>query len=88
MSAAPVHQVSIYVTGHCANCDHAWEVAQLIRDEYPKVLVAIIDLADPQAPVPDAVFASPTYLLDGQLWSLGNPSPQQVHAKLSRLEDC
>jgi hypothetical protein len=86
-TAARAHQVSIYVTDHCANCDYAWEVANLIRGEYPHVTVAIIDLANPQEPVPDAVFATPTYLLDGHLWSLGNPSPQQVHDKLGRLED-
>lgn len=86
-TAAPGHQVSIYVAADCGNCDYAWEVAKLIRGEYPHVTVTIIDLANPHEPVPDAVFATPTYLLDGHLWSLGNPSPQQVHDKLGRLEN-
>jgi|GEM_PF-3531132 len=28
--------------------------------------------------IPEVVFATPTYLLNGRSWSLGNPSPQQV----------
>jgi hypothetical protein len=67
-------------------CDYATEIAGLIRAEYPHILVKIIDLVDPQEPVPDTVFATPTYLLDGRLWSLGNPSPSQVRATLNQLE--
>lgn len=87
MSGPSSHRVAIYVTDHCANCDYAREVARLIRADYPRVTVAVIDLADPQEPVPDAVFATPTYLIDGRLWSLGNPSPQQIRDKLSVVED-
>ena len=87
ISAPPSHHVAIYITDHCANCDYAREVARLIRTEYPYVTVAVVDLADPQETVPDAVFATPTYLLDGRLWSLGNPSPQQIREKLSIAED-
>ncbi|MFO7635622.1 MAG: thioredoxin family protein [Caldilinea sp.] len=76
------HQVTIYVTAHCANCDYAGEVAASIRRKYPHVAVQLVDLADPQEPVPDVVFATPTYLLDGRVWSLGNPSPEQIEATL------
>jgi len=86
-SALSTPHVAIYVTDHCANCDYAREVARLIRAEYPGVSVTVVDLADPQEPVPDAVFATPTYLIDGRLWSLGNPSPQQIREKLSVAED-
>ncbi len=80
------HQVSIYVVAHCSNCDYAATVADQIRGEYPHIAVALIDLADAQEPIPEAVFATPTYLLDGRLWFLGNPSPDQVRARLSSLE--
>jgi|GEM_PF-1596075 len=71
-------QVTIYVTSHCLNCAYAYEVAAFIRREFPQVAVRIIDLADAQEPAPAVVFATPTYLLDGRVWSLGNPSLQQV----------
>ena len=38
------------------------------------------------AVAPDNVFATPTYLLDGQRWSLGNPSSQQVRDLLGKLK--
>ena len=80
------HHVDIYVSQYCANCAYAAEIATLIRRDFPAVAVRLIDLASLQAAAPDNVFATPTYLLDGRLWSLGNPSPQQVHELLSKLE--
>jgi hypothetical protein len=85
-TAAPTHRVTIYVLPDCGNCDYAREIAALIRHEYPQVEIAVVDLANPAEPVPDAVFATPTYLLDGRLWSLGNPSPEQVRERLDQLE--
>ena len=80
------HQVDIYVSQYCANCAYAAEIALLIQRDFPAVAVRLIDLANLQEAAPDNVFATPTYLLDGRLWSLGNPSPQQVHELLSKLE--
>lgn len=84
--AAPAHRVAIYVLPDCGNCEYAREIAALIQREFPQVEVAVVDLANPAEPVPDAVFATPTYLLDGRLWSLGNPSPEEVRERLNQLE--
>ncbi len=40
----------------------------------------MIDLNDLSESLPDSVFAAPTYLLDDRVWSLGNPSPEQIEA--------
>lgn len=80
------HQVEIYVHRHCANCAYAAEIAELIRRDYPAIAMRVVDLAETNEPAPEAVFATPTYLLDGRVWFLGNPSPQQVHACLRELE--
>ncbi|MEZ4612544.1 MAG: hypothetical protein R2838_20260 [Caldilineaceae bacterium] len=34
----------------------------------------------PDAVVPEVIFATPTYLLDGRVWSLGNPSAEKICA--------
>lgn len=81
------HRLTIYVTAHCANCAYATDVAVSIRRAYPQTIVRVIDLADPQEPAPDSVFATPTYLLNGRIWSLGNPSAQQIHAALGAFVD-
>jgi hypothetical protein len=76
--------VEIYVTGHCYVCEYTYEVAEMIREEYPEVALHLIDLMDPTQVVPPEVFATPTYLLNGKIWSLGNPSVEDVRAKLSQ----
>jgi len=38
----------------------------------------VIDLEAPEVSVPEAVFATPTYMLNDRIVSLGNPSPAEV----------
>jgi hypothetical protein len=80
------HTVVVYVLEGCANCAYAIGVVEEIRRAYPHVAVRMVDLAHPGEPIPEAVFAAPTYLLDGNVWSLGNPSPAQIRDTLSKME--
>jgi hypothetical protein len=69
-----VQRLDIFVTPGCLRCDMALALADSIRARaIPAVEVRLIDLSAPGAERPDAVFAVPTYLLDGQVISLGNP---------------
>lgn len=70
--------LAIYVTEHCPICAYAHEVAERIRQNYPQVDLRVIDVALPHAVVPEVVFATPTYLLNGRVWSLGNPSDEKI----------
>jgi len=74
-------QVAIYVAPHCNNCRYAYIIADQIRSEFPEVSLRIIDLSEPSEPIPESVFATPTYLLNDRVWSLGNPSHQQVRIR-------
>jgi hypothetical protein len=78
--------IEIYVTAHCPICTYAYEIAALIRQEFPAVHLRLIDLSDPQRDpdivIPESVFATPTYLLNGERWSLGNPAPEHVRQTL------
>lgn len=78
-------QMAIYVAPHCSNCQYAYIVADQIRTEYPQVELRIVDLSVGDEEIPENVFATPTYLLDGRVWSLGNPSNQQVRETLGNL---
>ncbi|MBI1294028.1 hypothetical protein GC175_03590 [bacterium] len=73
--------VDIYVSAHCFVSDYTWEVIEVIRAEFPTVELHVIDIAE-AVEIPDAVFATPTYLLNGRVWSLGNPSIAQVREAL------
>lgn len=74
----PTFDLVIYVAEHCMNCAYAYEVADRIRHDYPQVTLQIVDVSQPDAVVPEAVFATPTYLLNGRVWSLGNPSSDKI----------
>lgn len=79
-------QVEIYVTDHCFVCEYSYEIAAMIRQEFPDVALEVINMSDPSREIPAAVFATPTYLLNGKVWSLGNPSPQEVRSRLATLQ--
>lgn len=71
-------QLDVYVLPHCGNCDYARGVAENIATMYPQVRVNVIALDDPDVRIPETVFAVPTYLVDGRVWSLGNPSAEKI----------
>jgi hypothetical protein len=77
--------LDIYVAKHCSNCAYAYEVAGEILRQFTHVQVRIIDMGNTTEAIPEAVFATPTYLLNGRVWSLGNPSPAKVQETLAAL---
>ncbi len=74
--------LEIYVTAHCSSCDYAHEVAAQIQSDYPHVDVRIIDIEQVEK-LPESVFATPIYLLNGRVWSLGNPSAEKIQQSFS-----
>lgn len=70
--------LAIFVSAHCPGCNYALEVADLVRRRYPHVIVEVIDVEAMADAVPDEVYATPTYFLNGQRWSLGNPSDGMI----------
>lgn len=72
------NRLAIYVASHCGTCRYAHEVADDIRLRYPAVRVEVIDIEAAPEAVPEEVFATPTYMLNGRIWSLGNPSEQKI----------
>lgn len=77
--------VDIFVSEHCLVCEYAYEIAELIQRDFSAVQLRVIDIQNTAEIIPDSVFATPTYLLNGQVWQLGNPSPEQVSEKLTDL---
>jgi thioredoxin family protein len=70
-------RLEIYVADHCSNCAEALRLAGLAR-RVPGVEVRVINLDTTTEPVPSRVVAVPTYLLDGRVVSLGNPSREDL----------
>lgn len=80
--------LDIYVLIGCANCRHAAQVARAIARAYPQVHVRLRDMAQ-TADIPEAVFAAPTYVLNGRVVSLGNPDEEALGLWLEQaLAEC
>lgn len=85
ISSAPVssnsrHRLQVVVTQDCSGCAEALSMVRRIRASYPDLAIEVIDLE--RGPVPESVFAVPTYLLDGRIISLGNPSRGRLEQKI------
>lgn len=55
-----------------------------VEETYPQVSVRVIDVARPPQP-PSDVFAVPTFVLNGDVVSLGNPRPADLRKKIDQL---
>lgn len=74
----------IYVAPGCAACRTARKLAEVVRHARPHHPIEIIDLAErPDEPLPPGVIGTPTYLLAGEVISLGNPDLTEL---LDRLD--
>lgn len=70
--------LKIFIRDDCSGCVEAQRIAAWVTQDFPQFKVELIDIDHPQARVPEAVFATPTYMLNSRIVSLGNPSPAEV----------
>jgi len=73
-----ISKLKIFVAGNCPGCVEARAIATHIEQGYPHLDVEIVDINNDPAAVPEKVFATPTYILDDRIVSLGNPSLEDV----------
>ncbi len=66
--------LDVYVSAHCWQCPEAQRLARKAQLEFPAIAVRVIDLDQPGAMQPAFVFAVPTFVLNGQVISLGTPT--------------
>jgi hypothetical protein len=57
-------------------------LAELAAVRYPCVTVQVVDLDEELAPLPEFIVAVPTYVFEGRVIWLGNPSPEELFARL------
>lgn len=74
-------KLDVYVAEACWTCQEARRLVAEVRPLVPDVQIELRDLADERRP--SSVFAVPTYVLDGQIVFLGNPTADQLVEKLS-----
>ena len=75
--------LEVFVAPGCVGCETARRlVAEVVGRALPRLRVRLVDLGEPDAVRHPAVFAVPTYLLDGRVLSLGNPDLDWLLARL------
>lgn len=75
--------LKIYIRFHCTGCAEAQDTAVHIEKTYPHLAVEVVDMDNPTSTIPDNVFATPTYVLDNKVMSLGNPDYRDIAEWLS-----
>jgi hypothetical protein len=75
-------RLDIYVERGCMGCRRATELADWVRERFPRVRVRVMEPADDQSDQSALVHATPTYFLNGRQFSLGNPSEDELESAL------
>ena len=75
-------ELHVYVAENCWFCDEARRLVAKLAPQFPHVSFELRDLDDNRRP--KAVFATPTYVLDGRIISLGNPTESQLSQHLNK----
>ena len=84
MSESHTVELQVYIEAGCAQCERAVELAREVDDDYSELAVRLIDIAG-AAPRPEDVFAVPTFMLNGRVFSLGNPRRGQLREEIEAL---
>jgi hypothetical protein len=71
-------KLKIFVAEDCPGCVEAREIAIHIEHGYPNLDVEVIDINNTPDAVPEKVFATPTYILNDRVVSLGNPDLEDI----------
>ncbi|MGI8551439.1 MAG: hypothetical protein ACR2PL_11745 [Dehalococcoidia bacterium] len=77
-------QLQVYVQPHCPQCTRARRLAQWAGARFPDVQIQIVEMAEPSAPIPEFLIGVPTYVLAGQVISLGNPTEATLGEQIER----
>ena len=82
MRKQPPVCLEIYITENCFGCKGALELAEELRNEFPSVVIELIELHKAGKRRRAEIFPTPTYVLDGKTVSLGNPDPRVIRDQL------
>jgi hypothetical protein len=74
-------KLDVYITEECWACAEARRIVADLSPQFPEVGIELRDLSDERKP--SSVFATPTYILDGRMIFLGNPTRHELSQKLN-----
>lgn len=77
--------LEVYVEHQCFVCRHSADLAMEVKVRFPEAHVDLIDLAESRGFHRALVFAVPTFILNGRIFSLGNPASGDLLGEVARL---
>lgn len=72
--------LEVFVEADCWSCAESRRIVEEIAPHFPQVAIQLIDLSTQSRPID--VFAVPTFMLNGEIISLGNPYPKELQQKI------
>jgi hypothetical protein len=73
--------LEIFITDDCWSCEESRRIAEETQARFEDIEVVLTNLGSEARPA--NVFAAPTYMLNGELLSLGNPRRVELWDQLS-----
>jgi alkyl hydroperoxide reductase subunit AhpF len=76
--------LEIYISENCWSCEESVRIVEEVGPLFPEVDFSLRTLHTSE--VPQEVFAVPTYVLEGKVVYLGNPTREQLVLKLQTTQ--
>lgn len=78
-------RLEIYVERGCLRCRRTLSLAAEVADRFPEVPVRVVDVSSGRGEHRNLVIATPTFVLNGTTFSLGNPSSGELERAITDL---
>ena len=78
-------RLEIYVEKGCLACRRSLSLAAAVRDRFPQVRLSVVDMSSGGGEYRHLVTATPTFVLNGSAFSLGNPSGAELERAILDL---
>lgn len=78
-----MHTLTVYIADDCWSCHETQRILDDVVPQFPDLLLNLVNTT--QQPLPDHVFAVPTYLLNDKIISLGNPTREALQKRLASV---
>jgi hypothetical protein len=78
--------LTVYTATHCPVYNRTWNLIAQLHQHCPQIPLQVINLDDPHTEWPAFVIGTPTYVWNGQVIFLGNPSQTDLISQLSRMQ--
>lgn len=73
-------KLQVYIAQDCWSCQETERIVAAVQERFSDISCELLDSS--QIPLPDNVFAVPTYVLNGRVIYLGNPTPAELGQSL------